>query len=218
MKRGGLTINIHLTNRWLYTFISVIVLAAIGVGVYAVTYSSSGAGHSANEIDFSTIAANTIPVSAVNFASPISSMQISSIKGNLSGSVNSSFVASASKNFGGLRAGTLYVGKGTSKVFYVYKPLTALFHALGSQSQPSTATIEMSYLQQDTSWHVVNRISTSGSTISTSAGYWVYSTATLLPGKYKLTVSNTQDAGGWLFLNSVYGQDNNNPATVWNIQ
>ncbi len=38
MKKGkGLTINIHLTNRWLYTFIAIGILAAIGVGVYALT-------------------------------------------------------------------------------------------------------------------------------------------------------------------------------------
>jgi len=58
MKKGGLTINIHLTNRWLYTFIAIGILAAIGVGVYAATYSPSGAGHPYTEI--STCGANQI--------------------------------------------------------------------------------------------------------------------------------------------------------------
>jgi len=55
-KRRGLTINIHLTNRWLYTFIAVGILAIIGVGVYAATYSASGAGHPYTEL--STCSAN----------------------------------------------------------------------------------------------------------------------------------------------------------------
>jgi len=54
MKRKGLTIKINLTNRWLYTFILIGILAVVGVGVYAATYSASGAGHNANEIDFSS--------------------------------------------------------------------------------------------------------------------------------------------------------------------
>jgi len=51
MKKGkGLTINLHFTNRWLYTFIAIGILAAVGVGVYAATYTASGAGHPYTEI------------------------------------------------------------------------------------------------------------------------------------------------------------------------
>jgi len=57
-KKRGLKVNIHLTNRWLYTFIAIGILAAIGVGVYAATYSPSGAGHPYTEI--STCSANQI--------------------------------------------------------------------------------------------------------------------------------------------------------------
>lgn len=46
--KGGFTI--HFTNRWLYTFIALGILAVIGVGVYAVTYTSSGAGHPYTEL------------------------------------------------------------------------------------------------------------------------------------------------------------------------
>ncbi len=58
-KRGRNSgIHIHLTNRWLYTIIAIGILAAVGVGVYAATYSSSGAGHPYTEI--STCPANQI--------------------------------------------------------------------------------------------------------------------------------------------------------------
>jgi hypothetical protein len=36
-KRKGLSININLTNRWLYTLIAIGILSAIGFGVYALT-------------------------------------------------------------------------------------------------------------------------------------------------------------------------------------
>jgi hypothetical protein len=49
-KEGGLTIKINFTNRWLYTLIAVGIIAIIGVGVYAATYSPSGAGHPYTEI------------------------------------------------------------------------------------------------------------------------------------------------------------------------
>jgi hypothetical protein len=50
-KKRGLKVNIHLSNRWLYFFITLGILAIISVGVYA--WDASGAGHNANEIDFS---------------------------------------------------------------------------------------------------------------------------------------------------------------------
>jgi len=50
-KRKGVTINIHLTNRWLYTFIVLGILIAVCVGIYAATYASSnGVGHEYSEI------------------------------------------------------------------------------------------------------------------------------------------------------------------------
>ena len=55
-KRGkGLTINLHFTNRWLYTLIAIGILAIIGVGVYAYNsgLSPSVMGHSAGELDLS---------------------------------------------------------------------------------------------------------------------------------------------------------------------
>ncbi len=55
-KRRG--IKIYFTNRWLYTFIVIGILIAIGVGVYAATYTASGAGHPYTEI--STCDANQI--------------------------------------------------------------------------------------------------------------------------------------------------------------
>ncbi len=54
-KRG---VNIYFTNRWLYTFIVIGILIAIGVGVYAATYTASGAGHPYTEI--STCGANEV--------------------------------------------------------------------------------------------------------------------------------------------------------------
>jgi len=51
MKKRGLGIHIHLTNRWLYTFIVLGILAIIGVGVYAYgTSTPSTFGHSSGEI------------------------------------------------------------------------------------------------------------------------------------------------------------------------
>jgi hypothetical protein len=58
-KRGkSIKININLSNRWLYTLILIGILAAVGVGIYAATYSPSGAGHPYTEI--STCGANQI--------------------------------------------------------------------------------------------------------------------------------------------------------------
>ncbi len=58
-KRGkSLRININLSNRWLYTLILIGVLIAVAIGVYAATYSPSGAGHPYTEI--STCGANEI--------------------------------------------------------------------------------------------------------------------------------------------------------------
>ena len=49
-RKRGLGINIHLSNRWLYTFIALGILIAVGVGVWAATYTASGAGHPYTEI------------------------------------------------------------------------------------------------------------------------------------------------------------------------
>jgi len=49
-KRGKFVIKINLSNRWLYTFIVIGILIAVGFGVYAVTYSASGAGHPYTEL------------------------------------------------------------------------------------------------------------------------------------------------------------------------
>jgi hypothetical protein len=56
-KRGrNIKININMPNRLLYTLILIGILIAVGVGVYAATYTASGAGHPYTEI--STCAAN----------------------------------------------------------------------------------------------------------------------------------------------------------------
>ena len=53
-KRGKgkqtIQVTINLTNRWLYTLIAIGILAILGVGVYAATYTASGAGHPYTEI------------------------------------------------------------------------------------------------------------------------------------------------------------------------
>jgi hypothetical protein len=57
-KKEGVTIQINFSNRWLYTFIVLGILAIIGVGVYAYNPTNtppanpSVMGHSVNEIDF----------------------------------------------------------------------------------------------------------------------------------------------------------------------
>src|SRR3989304_9406712 len=58
VNRSGININLHFSNRWLYTFIALGILAIVGVGVYAATYTASGAGHPYTEI--STCAAGQI--------------------------------------------------------------------------------------------------------------------------------------------------------------
>ncbi len=51
MKKGRRGIQINFTNRWLYTFITVFLLAAVGVGVYAYgTSTPTTFGHSAGEL------------------------------------------------------------------------------------------------------------------------------------------------------------------------
>ena len=57
-KRRGIQIRINFTNRWLYSLIAIGILALIGVGVYAATYTASGAGHPYTEI--STCGANQV--------------------------------------------------------------------------------------------------------------------------------------------------------------
>lgn len=56
MKKG--VRNSHISNRLLYTFITIGILLIIGAGVYATTYTASGAGHPYTEI--STCGANQI--------------------------------------------------------------------------------------------------------------------------------------------------------------
>jgi hypothetical protein len=51
-KKRGLTIKINFSNRWLYTFIVLGILAVVAVGVYAYgTSTPSTFGHSIEEID-----------------------------------------------------------------------------------------------------------------------------------------------------------------------
>jgi hypothetical protein len=50
-KEKGLTIKINLSNRWIYFLITLGILAAIGVGVYAAV-DTTKAWHSANQVDF----------------------------------------------------------------------------------------------------------------------------------------------------------------------
>jgi len=53
------SIKIHLTNRWLYTFIALGILAIIGVGVYALAPGSSGnPGHNIQDVGPPTTCAN----------------------------------------------------------------------------------------------------------------------------------------------------------------
>ncbi len=53
-RKGGKKdsgINIHFSNRWLYTFIAILIIAAIGVGIYAYgTSNPSVFGHSSGEL------------------------------------------------------------------------------------------------------------------------------------------------------------------------
>ncbi len=49
-EKRGLHITINLTNRWLYTLITIGILAIVGVGVYAYT-GASGVGHDLSEIE-----------------------------------------------------------------------------------------------------------------------------------------------------------------------
>jgi hypothetical protein len=65
-KRKGIRINF--TNRWLYTLIAILILAVIGVGVYAAV-DTTKAWHPVSQIDFSGIAANSIPGSAIQVSS-----------------------------------------------------------------------------------------------------------------------------------------------------
>jgi len=54
MKRKGLTINIHLSTRWMCILIIIGILVLTGVVVYAFgTNNPSVLGHSSEEIDFS---------------------------------------------------------------------------------------------------------------------------------------------------------------------
>lgn len=51
-KKEGVQIIFNFSNRILYTFISIVILLIVGVGVYASTFaSSSGVGHDASEIE-----------------------------------------------------------------------------------------------------------------------------------------------------------------------
>lgn len=51
MKKRGFEIHIHLTNRWLYTLIAVGILAAIGIGVYALAPGIiPNPGHNISEV------------------------------------------------------------------------------------------------------------------------------------------------------------------------
>jgi len=69
-KKRGLTIKINFSNRWLYTFIVLGILAVVAVGVYAYgTSTPSTFGHSIEEIDFSegmTISSGGLNVSSGN--------------------------------------------------------------------------------------------------------------------------------------------------------
>src|SRR3972149_2228020 len=52
-NRSGININLHFSNRWLYTFIALGILAIIGVGVYAAVPNAGRAvGHAANDTEF----------------------------------------------------------------------------------------------------------------------------------------------------------------------
>jgi hypothetical protein len=49
-KRKDININLKISNKVLYTFIAVFILSIMGVGVFASTYTASGAGHPYTEI------------------------------------------------------------------------------------------------------------------------------------------------------------------------
>jgi hypothetical protein len=49
-KKRSLNIKIHLTNRWLYTFIFLGILLLIGVGVYASLGTTPNPGHPVSEL------------------------------------------------------------------------------------------------------------------------------------------------------------------------
>ncbi len=48
MKKG-VQVNFNLSNRWLYTLITILVVSIIGVGVYAISHPNPG--HSSGEIE-----------------------------------------------------------------------------------------------------------------------------------------------------------------------
>ena len=61
MKKRGIQINIHFSNRWLYTFIFLGILALATTGIYAVVDTNQG-WHSSSQIDF---ADSSIPATAL---------------------------------------------------------------------------------------------------------------------------------------------------------
>ena len=50
MKKRGVNIHVHLSNRLLYTLITILVLAIIGVSVYAVAGTTPNPGHSLSQL------------------------------------------------------------------------------------------------------------------------------------------------------------------------
>ena len=57
-KKQGLHITINLTNRWLYTLITIGIIAILGVGVYAY---SGNVGHTSDQIDVTWAQIQGIP-------------------------------------------------------------------------------------------------------------------------------------------------------------
>ncbi|HJZ18695.1 MAG TPA: hypothetical protein VJ208_01160 [Candidatus Nanoarchaeia archaeon] len=50
-RKSGINLNIHFSNRWLYTLIALLIVAIAGVGVYAIQYADlTGVGHDLTQL------------------------------------------------------------------------------------------------------------------------------------------------------------------------
>ena len=50
-KSRGINLNVHFSNRWLYTLIALLIVSIVGVGVWGYANPTTGVGHELNEIN-----------------------------------------------------------------------------------------------------------------------------------------------------------------------